>query len=135
MQIEARLTDEDVDRIALRLKAILLPDLGNQPPAPPDPLISERRELSLRKLIRINSVKCDCAGCGRLESTEAVQQRALTASGWTHDRHSLSSLQRQRYVDENMQRTAGSRVFFRESGDFEQCENLCDLDFGFWILD
>src|SRR6187551_3575595 len=75
-----------------------------------DPFVAERRLFALFQRVRIHAVERDGAGRRWIQRTEDVEQRALAAARWPHDRRRLPPLQRQRNAIDHAQIAARSRI-------------------------
>src|SRR5687767_3655548 len=84
-----------------------------------DVLIAEGRLLPLVQTVRVRAVERDDARRWRIESAEDVEQCALAAAGWAHDRGSLSALESQRHAVQDRQVPPWRRIYLRDIVDLQ----------------
>ena len=100
---------------ALRQEAVILKHEA-------DRSIAKGREPVRRELERVPAVERDRPGRGRLERAQDVQQRALAAARWTHDRRGVARFERERHVRQDRQRACRARILFAEVRDAEHAK-------------
>jgi hypothetical protein len=81
-----------------------------------DLLVAKCSQLFFGELERVVAIQSYRAGGRRVECAEDVEQRAFAAAGGSHDRHCVTSLERERNVREHFERPARRGVVFGDLG-------------------
>src|SRR5215467_13243887 len=85
-----------------------------------DLFVAKRGLFALLQLKWIATVQLHHTGCGRLERSQNVEQRALSASRRAHDGGRVAGVERKGNAGKNRDRALRGRIVFGEIRRFEQ---------------